>query len=260
MQTMARFELPSARGTIATLLVAALVLTAGCSAGGFLGGGDDDGDDSGIEPYTESGGDLTGEMLNDSHTEAIESAGSYTLESNVSLTGEDSSLVQNASGQVDLENDRQYVVQFASLFGNQTIYRYTADNTTYQRVEPESGETQYDTTQGGQITSPAINTDNVDAFEWEQQGTETHEGVDVTRYEATGVANYSALPTDAGEGNVSDFSATLLVSADGVMHEYNVGYTQESSGSTQQVSLRYAASDVGSTTVEEPGWLDEAQN
>ncbi|WP_135821170.1 DUF7537 family lipoprotein [Halostella litorea] len=259
---MERLELPSARGTVATLLVAMLVLTAGCSAGGLLGGGDGNGNgDSGsIEPYTDSGDELTGEMVNESHTSAIQSAGSYTLESNVSLTGADSSLVQNAHGQVDLENDRQYAVQFASLFGNRTTYRYTADNTTYQRIVPEDGETQYQTSEGGQIANPSINTDNVDAFEWEQQGTETHEGVGVTRYEATGVANYTALPTSPAEENVSDVSATLLVSEDGVMHEYRVDYTQEGSGSTQEISLRYAVTDVGSTTVEEPGWLDEARN
>ena len=249
----------SVRRTFATLLVAALVLTAGCSAGGLLGGGDGNGDDGSgdIDPYTESGDELTGEMLNDSHTETIRSAGSYTLVANVSLSGEDSALVQDARGRIDLENDKQYVVQFASFFGNQTTYRYTADNTTYERVVPEDGETQYQTNEGGTITQPTVNTDNVDAFEWEQQGTETHEGVDVTRYEATGVANYTALPTSPSEENVSDASATLLVSEDGVMHEYVVEYTQESSGSTQEVSVRYAATDVGSTTVEEPDWLDE---
>ena len=242
------------------MLVALLVLTAGCSAGGLLGSDDGNGDNGSgdIEPYTESGDELTGEMLNQSHIDAIQAAGSYTLEANVSLSGEDSSLVQDARGRIDLDNDKQYVVQFASIFGNQTTYRYTANGTTYERVVPEDGETQYRTNEDGTITEPSVNTDNIDAFEWEQQGTETHEGVGVTRYEATGVANYTALPTSPEEGNVTDVSATLLVSEDGVMHEYVVEYTQENGDSSQSVSLRYAATDVGSTTVEEPDWTDEA--
>ncbi|WP_121820645.1 DUF7537 family lipoprotein [Halostella salina] len=256
---MARYETPSVRTTLATLFVGVLVLTAGCSAAGIFGGGGD-GDNGSIEPYTDSGDELDGEMLNESHTEAIESAGSYTLGYNVTLSGSNSSLVQNTRGQVDLENDRQYAVQFVSLFGNRTTYRYTADGTTYQRIVPENGETQYQTSNGSTTASPAINTNNVDAFEWEQQGTETVDGVGVTRYEATGVANYSALPTAPSEANASDVSATLLVSEDGVMHEYTLDYTQESSGATQEISLRYAATEVGSTTVEEPDWLDEARN
>ncbi|WP_135536199.1 DUF7537 family lipoprotein [Halostella pelagica] len=254
---MKRSKTQSVRRILATLFVTVIVLTAGCSGVTGIFGNDDG--DSGVEPYTESGDELTGEMLNESHRDTLRSAGSYTAEVNISLTSDESSITQDTRGKVDLENDRQYVVQSASLFGNRTTYRYMADNVTYEKVVPEGGETRYETTQNAETASASVNTDNIDAFEWEQRGTETHEGVGVTRYEATGVANYSALPTDASEDNISDLSATLLVTEDGVMYEYTVDYTRESD-STQELSLRYATRDIGSTTVEEPDWLDEAQS
>ena len=93
---------------------------------------------------------------------------------------------------------------------------------------------------------------------YEREGVETFQGVPVMRYEATGV---DALPDRIGNGNASsvfeDFSATLLIDADGVIRYYQYEFVYVDYH-TPRVVRTYAVSEVGSTDVQKPDWVSNA--
>lgn len=93
---------------------------------------------------------------------------------------------------------------------------------------------------------------------YEREGVETFQGVPVMRYEATGV---DAVPDWIGDGNASsvfeNFSATLLLDADGVIRHYQYEFVYVDYH-TPRVAQSYTISDVGSTGVEKPDWVSNA--
>lgn len=90
---------------------------------------------------------------------------------------------------------------------------------------------------------------------YERKGVETFQGVPVMRYEATGV---DALSDSIGDGNASsvfeNFSATLLIDANGVIRHYHYEFVYVDYH-TPRVAQSYTISDVGSTDVEKPDWV-----
>jgi hypothetical protein len=94
---------------------------------------------------------------------------------------------------------------------------------------------------------------------YERQSIETYDGVDVMRYEATGV---DAMPDWIREGssNISytDFSMSLLVDTDGVIRYYRGELDQVIDGETRNQTLVHTVSDVGSTDVDKPDGVANA--
>lgn len=105
---------------------------------------------------------------------------------------------------------------------------------------------------------------------YERLGTETFDGVEVMRYEATGVdaladslrewpsrESIESIP----EFNYTDFSVTLLLDADGAIRyfrcEADIVPSDPSLGSSN-VTLVHTVTDVGSTDVEKPDWAANA--
>ena len=93
---------------------------------------------------------------------------------------------------------------------------------------------------------------------YEREGVETFQGVPVMRYEATGV---DALPDWVARGNASsffeDFSATLLIDADGVIRHYRYEFVYVDY-QTRRITRAYTVSDVGSTDVKKPDLVANA--
>jgi hypothetical protein len=250
-----------------------LLLLAGCAGvPGFGGGG---------EAYTGPDEPLNTTALQADHAESLRGAGSFTVSLNgSSQLGNDSS-TQRTTARVDLERNRTLQrsdlagnVQGEATGGNSTVY--VENETVYVRLAFRSGNetrTQYRVVNGSQQptqASPAEQFLTLDQFftiadgaNWTQQGTERFQGTTVTRYVAngTGSFNESALATGGAPApNVSAFDATMLVTADGTVRKLT--YTIEASVRGQAVTVgnEVLVSDVGSTTVETPGWLDEARN
>jgi len=242
-----------------SVAIALLVVTAGCS--GFLGGGGNG--------YDANGSELDGATLTNQTAAAVESSGSYTLNSTATITGErQGSTVTSATDEtmrIDFESDRgirstERTLSSDSATQSVSVVVYTDGSTSYRRQNGSNGVT-YDVQEGGYSgvgsTTP-VNTTGfaqnytgfVDEFGWERNGTETVDGVTVTSYAA--VQN----GTSAGIGNAS---GQLLVDSDGVIREITLSYTLTDAGSPTTIELSIVLSDVGSTTVEEPDWVAEAQ-
>ena len=265
---MKLFDALTRKRLLTVALVGLLVASAGCAQIPGMGG--DDGGDGGsadIDPYTESGDELDGENVSSDHAAAIEDAGSYTFDVSFEAADGESSLSIDAHIEADMESGEAYSVQESNLFGNQTTYKYTSGDATYEKTVREGDEenAQFASSEESQVepvnTTPSFEPTLVDGLEWSQEGTEEHGDVGVTRYESSGVANVTALVgagTDAE--NVTNVSATMLVDADGVVRQYDLTYTVEEGDSETTVTYEVETSAVGSTGVEEPDWLDEARN
>jgi hypothetical protein len=95
-------------------------------------------------------------------------------------------------------------------------------------------------------------------------GFDTMNGETVTRYETTGV-NDSAFDRYRGaigvpEGSVEDFSFVVFVDADGVVHEATARLTAATAdGTTREFVLDYDVTGVGGVDVEEPAWTREVR-
>ena len=265
---MRLFDALTRKRLLTVALVGLFVASAGCAQIPGMGGGDGgDGGSSDIAAYTESGDELDGETVSSDHAAALEETDSFTYEVTFEAADGESSLSIDAHVEADTESDEAYSVQESNFLGNQTAYKYTSGNATYEKTVREGDEenAQYTTSEDGAVepvnTTPSFQASLVDGLEWSQEGTEELNGVGVTRYESTGVANVTALVgagTDAG--NVTNVSATMLVDADGVVRRYDLTYTVVEADSETTVTYEVETTDVGSTSVEEPDWLDEARN
>ncbi len=92
-----------------------------------------------------------------------------------------------------------------------------------------------------------------DNTSYERLGMETFRDAKVMRYEAVGV---DAL--DGRSPAMTDFSATLLVDADGVIRRYRVEIAWEADNETLNVTVAHTVTDVGNTDVERPDWTSNA--
>ena len=243
-----------------TAAIALLVLAAGCA--GSLNGGSEGG-------YDANGTELDGETLTNQTATAVESSGSYSLNSTATITGErqDQTVTSQTDEQrqVDFESDTGLRSSERTLSSNEStqsiaVVVYTNGSTSYRQQE-SGGEVSYDVQEGGYTgagsTTP-VNTTGfaqnytgfVDEFGWERNGTETVDGVTVTRYTATQNGTSDAIQDPSGH---------LLVDSDGVVREVSLAYTISQAGSPTNIELNIVLDDIGSTTVEEPGWVSDAQ-
>jgi hypothetical protein len=139
---------------------------------------------------------------------------------------------------------------------------YTADGTTYYR-EVVNESVDYGTTDGVSAIpdQPRFGADErvrtaVAAAEWEPVGTVERDGRTLFEFRATQVdppnVNTSSDATVASDGR-------LLIDQRGAVHHVSVNTTVENDRGTVEYGVRVTLSDVGSTAVEEPSWLDNAR-
>lgn len=241
-----------------TAAIALLVLTAGCA--GSLSGGDG---------YDVAGSELDGQTLTNQTAAAVDESGSYTLNSTATITGERQGETVTSQTdeqrQINFESDRGIRSTERTLSGGGStqsisVVIFTDGDTSY-RQQNSSGQLSYDVQEGGYDSvggTAAVNTTGfaqnytgfVDEFGWERNGTETVDDVTVTRY--TAVQN----GTSDGLGNVS---GQMLIDSDGVIRELTLDYTLTSTEPATRVELSIVLSDIGSTTVEEPAWVEDAR-
>lgn len=97
--------------------------------------------------------------------------------------------------------------------------------------------------------------------EWTPQGTETYDGVTVQRYTYDGDDYWTELDGELDDGTFSVQSASyeLLVDDDGIprYQSYRVEAVDET-GVEGWYEWEYTVTDVGTTTVADPPWLDAA--
>lgn len=247
------------RSTIAASLVV-VVLLAGCS--GLVG---DDGTGSASSPdefeYADGfSADGVSDGAADSYRNALSNASSYTVDYQQNLSGNGSEVSYDIHYRVDGDDERA-VHRFASpsqdyeadtYYGSDGHVTRQVSGDQEQVTSGEEGFQQADLTAARAIDPLLANTTAYDTSVAERDGTE------VVVYETSGAENAEAV-FGVDQSNVSEFSAEFAVDADGVVHDatYDITYL-DAEGNEQTLTLSFEVSAVGDTSVERPGWADEA--
>lgn len=263
------------RRLLLTATVALLVATAGCSS--LTGGnGNGNGDGASGAGYDVAGADLDGQTLTTATSDSVESAGSFTVETTSTFTanqsGQEQTSTSDSTLRVNLDDDRGIRNQTQTIdtgdgTQEQSTVVYT-DGTTSYRQQTAQGETSYDQQDGNPQSFGGIQPVNttafaqnytgiVDGFSWEQSGSSEVDGVAVTEYSLTGEPDKETL--NLGENaTIENASGTLYVDSDGAVRQADIAYTVTTAQGTTSIDATTTLTNVGSTTVEEPGWLSEA--
>lgn len=274
------------RGRYRLVLVASMliVVLAGCNAG--LPGSDS-------AAYTTSGADVNGSQLSDDHTTQLETAGDYTISTRLHVEAANRSARITSTTVVDRAADRAARTSTitANLVGSGELRTatYTAGDETYRRLEFGSEDrttVQYSHAtapyegRGLIATSPVNVTETLnarlarnagDGITWTQTGTVERNGTTLTRYEASGRENFTDFRNRSAFGpagtnltdfdaSVSELSAVMFVDRNGVIHEFRFELAGSSGGESVSLTFVVRTTDIGSTVVEEPEWLDEAKS
>lgn len=256
------------RRTTATLAVAALLVLAGCSAGGGPGtttgpAGDTTGDGTTGEPLYDQ--PLDASAVADAHLQSLRGAGSYTVESNATL--ERSSRNSTTDSRTVVRGDLESGAVYTRTGANQrSTERFAfANGTAYQRFDTGS-DVQYRNVTGrvrpaSEYARVTVET-FVGLFDFSYAGTTTVDGRTVHVYEAAGASAVNSSAPTWGSLNESDIdaaSATLHVREDGVVTRLGYDVTVTVDGTQQRVVTTQRFTAVGTTTVEPPAWIPEAR-
>ena len=267
---------------ISTVLVVLTVVLAGCSGGGLTDGGDS-GANSADTPGTDAsatdgatvgtataGGPPTGESLSltDADTRLRE-AGSFATEWSYTVTeadGTTSSLTQRY--RVDLEENRSLQrFQTTGPDSSLDVDTFVADGTSYTRYG-DGDQVQYvSSDQPASVFETATGRASGFTADLESDasfvGTETYDGVTVSRYEYDNTAewqDYGGSLFGSENVSVTEFTVAVLVDRDGVARLTMWTLSGEADdGTPVSAAWRYSVTDIGSTTVEDPDWLADAQ-
>ena len=261
---------------LAVVALVALLVLAGCS--GAADGGPASGGADGASAGAGAQDDATptpsgpvyelpssGDALAGAHDAALQSAGSFTAETNVTsrddATGQVISIVATSA----VDRDTGAVLMHADVGSGveQTVY-VAPSGEAYQRASA-SGSVAYQRLEAApDVTSlyrlPVASL--VDESTLAYVGRDEVDGVPVAVYEVT---DLESLVSPAGVGStgaagaesIQSFDVRLAVSADGLVRLLDYHVVVDLDGETRSMAMRIEYRDVGSTTVERPDWVDE---
>jgi hypothetical protein len=244
---------------LATLFVALLTLTAGCLGG--LGADLPTGDDA---PPTD------GATLSDPER-VLYDAGSFTA--SWRYAGTDGDGVRSEiryDYRADLAGNRSHVAYATRVDDEDTPGAWEAYSTggrTYTRYDA-GGEPFYQVAEGGaDVVEDALSRAGAygagDLSDMRRVGTETFDGVAVTRYEVTDADDWFVGGTVAGlvqADRVTDFRYVVLVDEDGLARSESWSFTGATEdGQTVTGEWEYSITRVGATDFADPDWLADAE-
>jgi hypothetical protein len=176
----------------------------------------------------------------------------------------------------DLDAERSLTVTSSVVDGESdagSMQQFFADGVTYTRSGPDDSPMYFSYEQeSADVVATAIALSQARAYgaddELSFEGRETFDGVSVERYElsradAQLIQAGSAAGAAAGAGagaEITDFRYAVLVDADGLSRFESWSFTgRTSDGETVSGEWEYSITKVGSTTVDDPDWLADAQ-
>ena len=257
------------RATVGSVLVALLLLTAGCNGGSptttappstttpgeTTTPGGTTTTPSEAFPAGFSDGGITGDAATviDGHYATLNDT-SYTAGYLVNRQGQS----EQGSYQVDHAAGAALARQVPS--GQPAIEAYTADRgeTVYQATL-EPGNTTY---QQGSLSfaafhsrsRPAIAIQSFEFVNWTYDGTTTEDGTELLVYTATEVDTSERGNIDPAR--ISELDGRMVVTREGRITEFQWSATVDEES---PVVYEYSVSEIGTTTVPEPEWLSDAQ-
>ncbi|KTG28040.1 DUF7537 family lipoprotein [Haloferax profundi] len=265
------------RVQVLTVVVAVLLVIAGCTGAPTdtqtAASGDDAAGTSGGSGGTggsEDDGDDTAEFAVGDPETRLRDAGSFT--SSWSLTTVDSTGSQSMltnTYYVDLEANR--TSETFTISGDEagvSYERFIADGTSYTRLgndteafyqvlPADDNQIEYALARGASFTYD-------DFSDATFVGTETFDGVTVDRYEYTDPMlwrQYGVTAFGSDENvTITDFTLVVLVDEDGLARSSSWDLRGETeAGDPVSAEWRFELTDVGTTSVSDPDWLDEAR-
>jgi len=266
---------------LATLLVVLTVVLAGCFGGGVTDSGDDDAPDSddstGTTTDSASAGTAagTGDLsLSEAETN-LQNGRSFTTEWSYNLTTvEGITSTFSDRYQVDLTTNRS-LEQYTAATGSQvrTDYqRFVADGVRYTRYSSD-GQAYYTSTDEVPSVFDSATGRASSSYTYLEEdaqfvGQERFDGETVSRYEYTDREAWETYNQGVAAGTfgtdenvtITDFAITTLVDGDGLARLTTWTLAGETeSGQAVSAEWRYSVTDIGSTDVDDPAWLDEAR-
>lgn len=263
---------------ISTILVVLTVVLAGCSGGGVTDGSGNSAPETATPTETAAGtgGSVTGaETLSVADADArLREAGSFTTEWSYTVTEADGSVVSITDRYaVDLNANRS-IQRFSTQGPDARVdfEIFVADGTSYTRYG-DGEQTFYQVSEQPPNVFDSA-TGRASSFYGDAEedaqfvGTETYDGVTVSRYEYSDADAWSTYNQETTSSlfetdeavTVTDFTVAVLVDSNNVGRLTTWTLTGETeSGQTVSVDWRYSLTDIGSTTVEEPDWLADAK-
>lgn len=254
------------RRSAIVVLLSLLVLSAGCTA---LGSGD-----GGVPTTTSAGpagggaGDGGDVALVEDRAAELEAAGGYTAVWKMEFSTEGDVVgATTYTHAVDYGSERSSFSMLMTGDGevSNDFETYHADGVTYARYG-SGGDATY---QANDATFAPENapfpvesyvTDADDLADFSAVGTETFDGVTVTRYERTDRPNWVSARSADDEFTWTEFTYAVLVDGDGLVRSESwggEGVDDDGVGHTMEFS--YSLTGVGSTSVEEPDWIATAR-
>lgn len=258
-----------------TLVLVVLMLTAGCLGNGDTATSDSAsaGDGEGAStPSDMSTGTTDGPALTDPEA-ALRDAGSFTVTwqyAGVDVSGVRSEVRHEYYA--DLRGERSLTSTSSHHDGQPdgTTEQFVTEGTTYLRTGPADtpAYATYPGTTDVVGTAIALSQARADGAneDMARRGTETFDGVTVTRYELTEAssqlvrAGSTATNGAPGIAEITDFHYAVLVDEEGLSRYESWSFTgRTTDGETVSGEWEYSLTGVGSTTIDDPDWLAAAQ-
>lgn len=245
------------RSTIAASLVV-VALLAGCS--GLVGnGGPGSPEDVDLAAGFAADGIADGDRALDSYRTSLGETDSYTVTYQQNASAPRMNATYVGEYRVDVDGERAY--HRSDVRDGQTVREdYFADGRHFTRLSrgdqtnsasQESEFVQRNLT-GATVLEPLVKNE----IDYETSLGE-RDGTTVVVYETSG-AESAAAAFDVDAANVTAFTATFAVDADGVVRDasYDLTYVG-SDGSEQRVTMSFEVHGLGDTDVERPDWATD---
>jgi hypothetical protein len=254
-------------------VVVAVVVLAGCGAAPFGSGGPSTAAETltpvPVSTPTESSstpverppgvspvGIVDARRLREAHDGALANRSyRWTLDYDVDRSGQEAGLDGGFTRRVVVEPDRFFVRQTedgrplnGSLFVDETggYLRTVEDNVTRTETFVQPGTTD-EYVPSGQLVQRFLSGMDPNATRVRWNGRTYYR-----LHDRTGVP-----PTlERLAQRVSDYSVTAYVSPEGFVRSMTVSYLRSTNADSQRVTIRFYYEDVGSATVDRPGWVD----
>ncbi len=231
---------------------------------------------SGVSPFSSDvsppngfneSGITDAETAADQHMAALSKHDNYTQTMNFTSTESEGKI--NLSVQVDEANERANMDGRIEGEGEEllSVELYQDENMTYEKTDMPLFGTVYNTSEEPFSSFRENQTNDTDMDQWlanssfEEGDTVTRDDETLYRYNATDVDEPDAFTNTSGvsNGSIDSFNATLLVDEEGIVRsfEFDIAYTAD--GETEETMGELRVTDVDSTTVNEPDWLEEAE-